>query len=360
MYSKDLLIFEKSNSKKIFDIDNLKRLPLILSIFFFVIFGFWVSPTNAESDFYNLDRIDPLPIVKGLVAEKKFVEADDYLSYFMDYDYVNEAPEAISIKDEIQQTRKDWLYTLGKVNSGFFSGESDEVSGQIAADLGDFLVVGDIRDLAKNGINFFQGKEVDKVSTALSSLGILTTGLALYSNMNPVAVEAKSRIFILKIANKLGKIPPWLGKSLQEGATIAVKTKDLSHLGGLFSDIGRLSEKVGLPSTIKLLENSKNIADFKELIEFGTAFGKKTSTLLKIGGDKAIKTYQSIDKVDNKLYEEVATFGEDGLNYLNKYGAKKVIEDTRRRMTKLEKSFIDSGKKAKYKGQELALLGLRG
>ena len=170
--------------------------------------------------------------------------------------------------------------------------------------------------------------------------------------MNPVAVEAKSRIFILKIANKLGKIPPWLGKSLQEGATIAVKTKDLSHLGGLFSDIGRLSEKVGLPSTIKLLENSKNIADFKELIEFGTAFGKKTSTLLKIGGDKAIKTYQSIDKVDNKLYEEVATFGEDGLNYLNKYGAKKVIEDTRRRMTKLEKSFIDSGKKAKYKGQE--------
>ena len=366
------MIFDKFNSQETFDIDKLKRLVLIPSIFFFVLFVFCVSPTSAESEFYNLDRINPLPIVKGLVAEKKFVEADDYLSYFMDYDYVNEDPEAISIKDKIQQTRKDWLYQLGKVNSGFFFGESDEVYGRIAADVSDFFVVGDIRDLGKNGIDFFQGKEVDKVSTALSSLGLLATGLTVYSVMNPVAVEAKSSIFILKIANKLGKIPPWLGKSLQEGATIAAKTLDLSHLGkslqegattaakilnqshlgDLFSDIGRLNKKAGLPSTIKLLEKSKNIADLKELIEFGTAFGKKTSTLLKIGGDKAIKTYQSIGKVDNKLYEEVATFGEDGLAYLGKHGEEKVIKEARRRMTKLEKSFINSGKKVKYKGQE--------
>ncbi|NUN66023.1 hypothetical protein HCU40_14975 [Pseudanabaena biceps] len=351
MYSKDLLIFDKFNSQKTFDIDKLKKLVLTLSISFFVLFVFWVSPTSAESEFYNLDRINPLPTVKGLVAEKKFVEADDYLSYFMDYDYVNEDPEAINLDDKIQQTRKDWLYQLGKVKSGIFFGESDEVYGQIAVELADFVGVGDIRDLGKNGINFVQGKEVDKVSTALSSIGLLATGYAVYSNLSPVAVGAKSSITILKIANKLGKIPLWLGKFLQEGAAIAVKTKDLSHLGGLFSDIGRLSEKVGLPSTIKLLEKSKNVADFKELIEFGTAFGKKTSTLLKIGGDKAIKTYQSIGKVDNKFYEEVATF-ENGLDYLEKHGAKKVIEDTRRRMTKLEKSFIDSGKKAKYKGQE--------
>ena len=344
-------------------IDKLKRLALILSIFSFVLFGFWVSPTSAESEFYNLDRINPLPIVKGLVAEKKFVEADDYLSYFMDYDYVNEDPEAISIKDKIQQTRKDWLYQLGKVNSGFFFGESDEVYGRIAGDIADYAGVGDIRDLGKNGIDFFQGKEVDKVSTALSSLGLLATGLTVYSVMNPVAVEAKSSILILKVANKLGKIPPWLGKSLQEAAAVAVtlqegktiitiKTQDLSSLGDLFSDIGRLNKEAGLPSTIKLLEKSKNVADLKELIEFGTAFGKKTSTLLKIGGDKAIKTYQSIGKVDNKLYEEVATFGEDGLAYLGKHGEEKVIKEARRRMTKLEKSFINSGKKVKYKGQE--------
>jgi len=150
----------------------------------------------------------------------------------------------------------------------------------------------------------------------------------------------------------LGKIPPWLGKSLQKGATVAVKTQDLSHLEGLFSGIGRLREKVGLLTTIKLLEKSENVADFKELIEFGTTFGRKTSTLLKIGGDKAIKTYQRIGKVDNKLYEEVATFGEDGLDYLEKHGVEKVKQEAIRRMTKLEKNFIGSGKKFKYKGQE--------
>ena len=352
MYSKVLLIFDKFNHQKTFDIDELKRLASILSIFFFVIFGFWVSPASAESEFSNIDRINPLLTVYRLVVEKKFVEADDYLSYFMDYDYVNEDPEAINLKDTIQQTRKDWLYKLGKVNSGFFFGESDEDSGKFAAELSDFFVIGDIRDLAKNGSDYIQGREVDKVSTALSSIGLLATGFAVSSGLNPVVVEAKSSISILKIANKLGKIPPWLGKSLQEGATIAVKTQDLSHLGGLFSDIGRLREKVGLLSTIKLLEKSKNVADLKELIEFGTAFGKKTSTLLKIGGDKAIKTYQRIGKVDNKLYEEVATFGEDGLDYLGKHGLEKVKKEARRSMTKLEKSFIDSGKKVKYKGQE--------
>ena len=93
MYSKVLLIFDKFNHQKTFDIDELKRLASILSIFFFVIFGFWVSPASAESDFSNIDRINPLPTVYRLVEEKKFVEADDYLSYFMDYDYVMKTPK---------------------------------------------------------------------------------------------------------------------------------------------------------------------------------------------------------------------------------------------------------------------------
>ena len=194
MYSIDLSNFDKFNPQKTFDIDKLKRLASILSVFFFVIFGFWVSPASAESDFSNIDRINPLPNVYRLVIDKKFVEADDYLSYFMDYDYVNEDPEAIYLKDKIQQTRKDWLYKLGKVNSGFFFGESDEDSGKFAAELSDFFVVGDIRDLAKNGRDYIQGREVDKVSTALSSIGLLATGFAVSSGLNPVAVEAKSSI----------------------------------------------------------------------------------------------------------------------------------------------------------------------
>ena len=327
-----------------------------------VLIGIWLvkpgeEPTT-EDDFSNLVRINPVPQVQELVQQEKFAEANDYLSYFMDYDYVNQDPQAIQLHSEIQDTRDDWLYKLKKTNSGFWTGESDETEGQVAAVVSDFLVIGDIRDLGREGKNFIEGKDVDEVTAALSGVGVVAAGAALVTA--GTAATAKPAVSFLKMANKAGKMPKWLGKYLVESAEIAKKTKNLDHVAGLFSDIQGLYKTAGAHSTLELLGKSKNLDDFRRLAKFGNAFGAKTSTLLKIAGDDAITVYQRFGNASKNTFLEASTFGNDGVKAFEKHGSEKFqkfletekTSNARRRMTNLEKQIVESGRKAKFSGQD--------
>ena len=117
-----------------------------------------------------LTRIDPLPDTRAMLAEERYAEAWDYLSFFMDYDYVNQNPEARSLHQEISNKRSSWKYQLSKLSEGLLSGTSDETIGQAASFASDIFVIGDIRDLAVQGVNLAQGEEVDKTLVALASL----------------------------------------------------------------------------------------------------------------------------------------------------------------------------------------------
>jgi len=303
----------------------LKPIETYLAFVIIVLLGIWLlKPSEepiTEDDFSHLVRINPVPQAQQLVQQEKFAEADDYISYFMDYDYVNQDPQAIQLYTEIQDTRDDWLYKLIKANSGFWTGESDETEGQVAAVVSDFLVIGDIRDLGREGKNFIEGKDVDKVTAALSGVGVVAAGAALITA--GTAATAKPAVSFLKMANKAGKMPKWLGKSLVESAEIAKKKKNLDHVAGLFSDIQGLYKTAGARSTLELLGKSKDLDDFCRLAKFGSTFGAKTSTLLKVVGDDAITAYQRLGNVPKNTFLEAATFGQDGVKAIEKHGPKK-------------------------------------
>ncbi|WP_146108867.1 hypothetical protein [Chromatium okenii] len=63
---------------------------------FFMYFSYLMYQENTD-DFSNLVRINPVPQAQQLVQQEKIVEADDYLSYFMDYQYVNQDLQVCSI-----------------------------------------------------------------------------------------------------------------------------------------------------------------------------------------------------------------------------------------------------------------------
>jgi hypothetical protein len=276
-----------------------------------VLLGVWFlqpSKESTEDDLAHLVRINPVSQAQQLVRQEKFIEANDYLSYFMDYDYVNQDQEAVQLYNHIQDTRNSWLYRLKKANSGFWSGESDETEGQVAAVVSDFLVIGDIRDLGKEGKNLIEGNDVNAVSAALSAIGVVATGAALFTA--GTSFTAKPVVSFLKIANKAGKMPKWLGKSLVESVQIAKKTKNLNHLTGLFSDIQGLYKTAGARSTLELLGRSNNLNDFRRLVNFGNAFGTKTSTLLKVVGDDAITAYQRLTHIPKNTFLEATTFAQ--------------------------------------------------
>jgi len=269
----------------------------------------------------DLVRIDPVPHARELVRQEKYSDASNYLSYFMDYEYVNQDPEAVNLFDSIESKRGEYGYKAKKVWEGIVSGQSDESEGQVAVVVSDLFFIGDVRDITKESMNYLGGKEVDEVSAALSAIGLTATGAALFTG--GATASAKPALSFLKYAKKLGKIPKWLGGYFVESLKVFKETKKLDRFMGLFEKINALCKASGPRATLELLGKSKDINDFKKLAKLGSKFGNKTATLLKITGDAGINAFNKMKGVPKAVFLEAATFGRDGVRALAKVGPNK-------------------------------------
>ena len=304
---------------------------LFIGVLTLVVGFLFFGVNNEEAEFSALQRIDPIPHAKELIAEEKYAEANEYLNFFLDYDYVLDNYEAIELAEHINETRDSWSYQLGKINSGFWSGESDESEGQYAAMASDFLVVGDIRDLGEEGIHYLNDEDVDEVTVTLAGVGVVLAAGTVATAGGLAA--AKGVASLVKRAYRLGKLPKWLQKKILNNP---------EQLPAIYETISTLKKSAGMASTLELLAISKNEKHFRKLANFGAVFQGKTIVLLKILGDGVVSMYQKTGTYSKELFLEAATFGKDGIKVLNTYGAEKFIAYKNSRATIRVRTFIEN------------------
>ena len=140
----------------------------------------WLTqgPVHEQLAVLALTRTDPLPRTRELVAQERYAEAAQYLDYFMAYGYVRGDPAAQHLAREIAARRESLAYQAGKAAEGVWSGQSDEAVGQAAGVISDFLVIGDLRDLARQGWLYAQGEETAPVLIAWATQSGMAQTLA--------------------------------------------------------------------------------------------------------------------------------------------------------------------------------------
>jgi hypothetical protein len=275
-------------------------------------------------DIRGLTQIDPIPKTKELIKKEKYADAQEYLSYFMQFDYVKNNPEAIKLNEELTKKRDSFEYKKDKILEGILEGKSDEDIGKLSAIASDFFVIGDIRDLAIQGNNYINDKEVDNVVLALSTLGLMATASTIYSL--GATAPAKDAISVLKYAKRTKNIPPWLGKVLVREAKVAKETKSLKSIRGVLNPIYELYKNVGLKETMRILKETKNLNELKSAVKISNRFGKNSGYLLKLtGGSKSIKRVESMKSVNPKSVLYASTYGEKGLIGLKRLGEAKFL-----------------------------------
>ena len=290
-----------------------------------VIFSLFLLKEREVFDTRGLVHIDPMPKTWELIKEKRYAEADDYLSYFMQFDYVKDNPKAVELLKALKEKRESFEYKKDKIIEGVISGKSDESIGKISAIASDFLVIGDIRDLTIQGKNYFKGdKEVDKVIVALSTIGLVATVSTIYTL--GASSSAKSSISILKYAKRVNKIPKWLEKSIIREAKVAKETKSLKNVKGILEPIYNLYERVGLKGTLNILKDTKNLTELKGMVKLSKRFGKNSSELIKITGAKSTKVINSMSKVKPKNLLYASSYGDRGILALKSMGEAKFIK----------------------------------
>ncbi len=325
---------------------------MILKFFAFLMLVFSIFVLHDrlikdEQDEINaLVRINPIPITKKMIDEKKYADAYEYLSFFMNYKYVNSNPEAIELLEYIKEIREDNEYKTQKIVEGILIGKSDELHGQVAALISDLFVFGDIRDLTIEGYNYLSNNEVDEVLVALSTIGVVATSMSIVSGGTTTTI--KPIISFLKFTQKSGKLPKWVGAYIVNLAKNVRKSGNLKDIKIFFTNIHDLISFTGLKGGVKLLSKTSDLKSFNSSIFFAKQFGKNSSVLFRIVGNDVVSIYKNISKkgISKRVFLFASTFGKAGIKRLDKIGEKRFLKSLAKsakvsRLTKIfDKNFV--------------------
>ncbi len=267
-----------------------------------------------------LNSVVAIVLGSGLIAGKVWVErGGPYLEELPRYDYcaqganlladdrvleATEMAQAGGCNALLAQARAEWsgvTKTVERCAQGVWQGRSQDVAGASCAIASDLFVVGDIRDLTRQGVNFATRQETDYFLAALSGAGLALT----------LAPQADLGVNVMKFARRAGTV----GEPLAKTVSGLVRQQAWPQLRAVLSDAGRLTQRLGVTKTTEALRYADSPADLKALTAFADT--KPNAVLaLKLGGKDAAKL------TDDTLYYAASSRGPEGLELAVKRGKK--------------------------------------
>lgn len=314
---------------------TLIKLVSKLTLLLIAVIAVGVLSQRAQLSVLALSRIDPVPETRQLVDQERYAEAADYLGFFMDYPYVQADPAAQALQQEIEAVRGSLGYQTRKLGEGLLAGTSDETLGQATAVVTDLFVIGDLRDLTKQGISWMRGEETDEVVAALATIGVVASAAQLASGTATLGTAGaaapsvaattavKGGTTFLKAARKLGKLPPWLGEALVRSAKTVRQTRSLDSVTGLFNHLYTLGKTRG---GMELLSRTRDAASLERMAAFAETFGRHSATLVRIGGEATLGTARRAGELGRGAVKLSATYGQQGLRTLDRLGAVRFVK----------------------------------
>ena len=161
---------------------------------------------------------------------------------------------------------------------GLVLGETDSLAALGGTALGDLFVFGDVRDAARQGVEFARGGQVDKAVLGLSLAGIAITA-GTYASFGALAPE-RLGVSVIKAGVKTGRV----------GARFlrAARLERVENLVRAAGDLGRVERKAGARTALEGLKIAEEPKDLSRVARLAAAKGGKTRAVIKLLGRGAI------------------------------------------------------------------------
>ena len=280
------------------------------------------------TEFESLRETDPLPEARKLVDAGLYCDALEYLDYFRDYNYVKNSPEVTAFYEKIRAERESYWFRARDVFNGIWRGKGACMESLVSATASDFFVVGDLRDLAWQGYNFYQGRNVDEFTAALAGVGVLLTVPTIVSGAG--AAPVKGAASLLKLAKRTGKLTKPLQNSLTKLFKEAVRLRDLKPLKPVVSPMEGIAGVPGVKArdVMAIVSRCDSVADLKTMEKLAAAYGPKTGKFLKLGEDSAVSvvTKYGTSRQITAAMDEAIKYGPEGTRLLEKTGPKSFMK----------------------------------
>ena len=322
--------------------------------------GLWLcitTPVDEESLDKQIEAIpdhDYLPEIHELEAEGRLGEAEHLADWVLSGSSITNRDEVVALRTEINRKRTSLWNRSKRAAKGFVVGEGTSIEELGGAVVSDFLLWGDIRDLAKQGYNKITGKETDPVVAALAAVGVGTSvatfvaggATAAGAAATPVtggassaavpatatatsaAAVADASVSFLKILRKMGHMTKRFSRFLVDACKRTSKAKSLDNgLGEAFVGIKNLTQGVGAARAATIMKYVDDVDSLKVVSKMAKEAAEPTMIVVRVHGAEGIKTLGKLYNMENGaiLIERASRKGALGLKKLisyAKYGAR--------------------------------------
>jgi hypothetical protein len=255
--------------------------------------------------------------IKKAIKDREFQEAQSYialsstLNIAIDSKLKKELKKRQSSIDEYFKKGQDFI-------KGFISGKSQNGASLAGSVASDFSIVGDARDIYKEGSHYIKDEPYDKFTLSLSMLGV-GLSVATISTFGAAAVP-KAAVSVLKSAKKSKAISKnfskIIAKKLEKSVDLKVlKSIDLSSISSikksskaikkainpkpikaLLKDINTIKKNTSTVDAIKILRYIDNQKELQEAIKITTRYKKSSLAIFKSLGKGVFRTTKFIVK----------------------------------------------------------------
>jgi hypothetical protein len=198
--------------------------------------------------------------------------------------------------------------------TGLVTGSADDVASLSGTVAGDLFVIGDIRDVVREGKHLAMGEDTDRLVLGLAAAGLAVTA-ATYVSVGGAA-PVRAGLTLVKDARKVGRLgeglAEWAGRSAREvvdtpmlqnavasssvlrpGETAsaikaAFRAEKAGALVRLGKDVARVAEKTGTRGAMDSLRIAEGPKDVARAVRLAEAQGGKTRAIIKLLGRGAL------------------------------------------------------------------------
>lgn len=222
--------------------------------------------------------------------------------------------DLLSRVSDAVKTENSTSHFAKRFATGLVTGNADDVASLSGTVAGDLFVIGDVRDVVREGKHLAMGEDTDRLVLGLATAGLAVTAVTYASAGGAAPVRAG--LTLVKDARKVGRLgeglAAWAGRSAREvvdtpmlqnavskgsmfrpGETVsaikaAFRLEKAGALVRLGKDVTRVAEKTGTRGAMDTLRIAEGPKDVARAARLAGAQGSKTRAIMKVLGRSAL------------------------------------------------------------------------
>lgn len=285
------------------------------------------------------DAIPAEPFVKAELAQKTnptdlshrvnaALDAGDYEDALMYADIANYMvikldPETQARLDAEKSLANTVVRNTGGFFEGFVTGEGGDTASFMGAITSDFTVVGDVRDIGREGSKMVSGEDYSQLVLGLSVVGLAATTATVATGGG--GIPARIGVSLLKVAEKAGTITVRFARNItrllgeavnferlrgtlrtvnltdsaatRRAVTSYADSVSFAKIAPVIDDVVALEKGVGPAESVRMLKYVNSTDDLAHVAKMGGKLGSKTRGIVEITGKTSLRAFKTLSNL---------------------------------------------------------------